>query len=67
MEFGIVPLNLLEFRDLQWIVPELSDYWNRHKTALKRLESKNEKEKIVNKILNSLYQSMSIHNEFHMY
>lgn len=67
MEFGICPMNLLEFKDLQWREPEISFYQNRHKSALKLLESKNVKEKILNQILNSLNQSTSIHEEFHVY
>lgn len=67
MEFGICPMNLLEFKDLQWREPEISFYQNRHKSALKLLESQNVKEKILNQILNSLIQSTSIHEEFHVY
>ena len=67
MEFGICPVNLLEFKDLQQREPEISVYQNRHKSALKLLESKNVKEKTLNQILNSLIQNTSIHKEFHVY
>ena len=67
MEFGICPVNLLEFKDLQQREPEISVYQNRQKSALKLLESKNVKERILNQILNSLIQNTSIHKEFHVY
>ena len=60
-------MNLLEFKDLQWREPEISVYQNKHKSALKLLESKNVKEKILNQILNNLIQNTSILKEFHVY
>ena len=67
MEAGILPLKLLEFKDLQQREAEISVYQNRHKSALKLLESKNVKERILNQILNSFIQNISIHKEFHVY
>jgi hypothetical protein len=38
-----------------------------NKTTIKKLESKNEKEKRLNKTLDSLIQSISIHRERDVY